>query len=354
MRFTPLSLGVATAHRASAAVLCTVLVAACDTDRPLSPSTPPKVEVPTAASAMVRPSNVGNLIITSVDIWKNPIGPTMFKITGPTAFVSNVTDNDPIDADKSVGKIWLQNLAVGSYNICEVASPVGYAIPDWSCHQSPVKSGTTTGVEPFVHNRRPYVDAAYTDILGTPIGGGTMTVKDSTGTPVMLILDNSVLDMKKTNGYFQFYLPTAGKFFICGVNPPAGYAVPPGLNPCLTVNAQWNAGHHVESLKMYPSESAAWRVQDPFGALVGPSLFSVSIPGVFLFNVEDNSTNDLDPTVGRLLAKFPSPGAYTLCQTVAPPNRYVANPACRTVNIVAGASVYAGWFTNNEKQVPSQ
>jgi len=85
-------------------------------------------------------------------------------------------------------------------------------------------------------------DAAYTDILGTPIGGGTMTVKDSTGTPVMLILDNSVLDMKKTNGYFQFYLPTAGKFFICGVNPPAGYAVPPGLNPCLTVNAQWNAG----------------------------------------------------------------------------------------------------------------
>ena len=354
MRFTPLSVGVATARRASAAVLCTMLVAACDTDRPVSPSTTSTVaELPTGASAYLR-GGVGNLVITSVDILKNLIGPTMFKVTGPNLFVLTVTDNDPSDADKTVGKIWLKNLAVGSYTICEVASPLGYALPDWKCHQSPVDNGSTTGVEPFVHNKMPYVDAGYIDILGNRIGGGAMTVKDSTGTPIMTIVDNSIDDLKKTNGYFQFYLPRAGKFFICGVTPPPGFAVPPGLNPCLTVNAQWGAGHHVESLTMYPAASAFWRVQDPFGALIGPSSFSVSVPGLLLFYVVDNSTNDLDPKVGRLLAKFPSAGTYTLCQTQAPPNRYVANPACRTVNIQAGASVDAGWFTNNEAQVPSQ
>ena len=53
-------------------------------------------------------------------------------------------------------------------------------------------------------------------------------------------------------------------------------------------------------------------------------------------------------------ARVASPGAYTLCQTQAPPNRYLASPPCRTVNIAAGTSVFAGWFTNNEQQVPSQ
>ena len=355
MRFTPLSVGVATARRASAAMLCTVLVVACDTDRTTSPNTTSKpAEVPTTASAAVVPSLSGNLTLRTVDINTALIGPAKFKIVAPSAIYWYVTDNDANDADPTVGKVWLKNYAVGYYNICEIVAPATYALPDWACHQTTVYAGTTTGVEKFVHNRMPWVSGKYTNHLGALVGGGSLTVKDSTGATILVVADNSALDVAKMDGVFSIFLPKAGKFSLCGLNPPAGYALSPEWTPCRTLNAQYNLGHFVDAFVLNPAQSAMWVVKDAFGALVSPSSFSVSIPGVFLFNVVDNSTNDLDPKAGRLLAKLPSAGTYTLCQTQAPPGRWVAKPACRTVTIAAGGSVHAGTFTNYEAQVPTQ
>lgn len=355
MRFTPISVGVATARLASAAVMCTVLVAACDTDRTISPNTPSRpAEVPTTASAAFVPSLSGGLVIKTVNVKNEPIGPAKFKIVGPNRLDWYVTDNDANDADPLFGKIWLKAVAVGNYNICEIVAPPRYALPDWACHPSTVKVGTTTGVEKFVHNWLPWVSGSYTSHLGALVGGGSLTVKDSTGTPILVVADNSTLDLMKWDGTLQIILPSAGKFSVCGLNPPAGYALSPELTPCRTVDAKYNMGHTVDAFVLNPATSAMWSVKDPFGALVGPSSFSVSIPGVLLFYVVDNSTNDLDPKVGRLLAKFPSAGTYTLCQTQAPQGRWLAQPPCRTVNIPAGASVNAGSFTNYEAQVPSQ
>jgi len=355
MRLHPLSIGAGTARRASAAVLCSALVAACDTDRTVAPNTPSApAEVPTAASAAVIPSYTGSLVIKTVSVYNHPIGPAKFKILGPNLVVSYITDNDGNDADATLGKIWLKSVAVGNYNICEIVAPPTFALPDWACHPSSVMSGSTTGVEAFVHNYLPSVAAGYLDHLGALIGGGALTVKDSTGTPVMLIADNGALDVSKKDGVFAFFLPSAGKFSVCGLTTPPGYALSPEITPCHPVNAKYNIGNNVPAFRVNPAPSAMWSVKDAFGVLVGPSSFSVSIPGVFLFNVVDNNTNDLDPTLGRVLAKFPAPGPYTLCQTQAPPNRWVAQPPCRTVNILAGASVNAGVFTNYEAQVPSQ
>ena len=356
MRFTPLSAGVATARRASAAVLCTVLVAACDTDRPVSPTTSSTVaEVPATASAAFVPRVSGALVIRTVDINLTTIGPAKFKMIGPNLVVSYFADNDANDAEPKFGTIWLKNVPVGNYSVCEIEAPPRYALPDWACHPTTVTAGATTGVEKFVHQHwLPWVSGTYITHLGAVVGGGSLTVKDSTGAPILVVADESALDYSKLQKAIQIMLPKEGKFSVCGLNPPAGYALSPELPPCKSVDAKYDKGYYVDAFVLNPATSALWSVKDGFGALVGPSSFSVSIPGVFLFNVVDNSTNDLDPKVGRLLAKFPSAGTYTLCQTQAPPGRWVAKPACRMVTIPAGASVNAGSFTNYEAQVPSQ
>jgi hypothetical protein len=48
-----------------------------------------------------------------------------------------------------------------------------------------------------------------------------------------------------------------------------------------------------------------WRVHDAFPALVGPSSFTVSIPGSAIIKVEDNALNDLDPVLGQFVVKLP-------------------------------------------------
>ena len=43
--------------------------------------------------------------------------------------------------------------------------------------------------------------------------------------------------------------------------------------------------------------------------------------------------------------------AAAVCQTVAVPNHYIANPSCHTVDVVLGAPKWADYFINGEQQV---
>jgi hypothetical protein len=47
----------------------------------------------------------------------------------------------------------------------------------------------------------------------------------------------------------------------------------------------------------------------------------------------------------------PSPGTYTVCETVAVVNHYMANPSCHTVDVVLGLPKWADYFINGQKQV---
>ena len=179
------------------------------------------------------------------------------------------------------------------------------------CRTTSLAAGETEGLEAFVNLRLPYVQAGYVDRLGKYVGGGIMIVKDSVGTPITLVAANGPLDVSKVSGFLF-----AGNF---------------------TLN---------------PKPSAVWGVQDPFGALVGPSSFTVSVPREFIsIPVVDNGINDLDPRVGVFLVKLPKAPVYTLCQTQAPLNRYLANSPCRTLDVTSGGSAHGGWFVDNEKQV---
>jgi len=351
MRTIPLSSGVAT-RRASVAVLCTVLVAACDSDTTLSPKTSstPASSAETAAAALTS-SNLGGFVIKAVDVQQNLIGGAKFQINGPN-LVGYVTDNGATDMDPTFGKIYLPDLPLGNYKVCEVVAPAGYALPTWPCRTTSLAAGETEGLEAFVSLRLPYVQAGYVDRLGKYVGGGIMIVKDSVGTPITLVADNGPLDVSKVSGFFAVMLPSAGKFVICAATPPAGYALPPGAAQCLGVIAKNGSIHFAGNFTLNPTPSAVWGVQDPFGALIGPSSFTVSIPREFIsIPVVDNGINDLDPKVGFFLVKLPKAAVYTLCQTQAPPDRYLANPPCRTLDVTSGGSVHGGWFVNNEKQV---
>ena len=71
----------------------------------------------------------------------------------------------------------------------------------------------------------------------------------------------------------------------------------------------------------------------------------------FSIVVTDNDANDLDLAHGKFLVKVPKAIGYNLCEITPPTNYFMSNPACRTVDVTSGQSVWGGLFTHQEKQV---
>ena len=71
-----------------------------------------------------------------------------------------------------------------------------------------------------------WVTVGYVDYAKTPVGGGTYSVTDTLGVKIMTIIDNSALDVDKTDGKFKFQLPYVGKFTACGGEGSAGVVLP--------------------------------------------------------------------------------------------------------------------------------
>lgn len=347
---TLLSLDGRVALRATAALFGAAMLAACDSDRTVSPTSHTSA-VPTTAASVRTLGPTGNLVIKIVDDEDHLLSGAAFKVTGPLASVITVTDNDPTDGDSRKGIILLAGLQPGLYTGCEVTPPDGYALPSWNCHSSDVYAGATTGMEKFVSNRLPKVQTGFVDVKGANVGGGTVSVRDSVGTLLMTVTDNGSLDKDPTNGRLTIVLPAAGKFGVCEIAFPAGFGPAPGSPMCHTVTAKWGMAYMTSSFLLYPAPSASWTVRDWLGNLLGPSTFTLTF-GFITNTVVDNGANDLDPTLGRILLKLPKAAVYTLCET-QPPAGYWKDPNCKTVDATSGFAVSAGIFTNQQAQVPS-
>ena len=144
-------------------------------------------------------------------------------------------------------------MKVGTYNVCEITAPAGFAIPSWACHSGTVTSGATLGIEPFVHEWLPYVQAGFDDKNGNHIGGGVMLVKDSTGTPISLVADNSPLDIIKVPGYFSILLPHSGTFSLCAAQMPPGWVLKPNQAPCFNFTVKNNGIINVGAFHIQPA-----------------------------------------------------------------------------------------------------
>ena len=103
---------------------------------------------------------------------------------------------------------------------------------------------------------------------------------------------------------------------------------------------------------LVPAPSIGWGNRDFYGTTIAGGTFQISNPvaGVSII-VTDNDPNDLDVAPGKLLVKVPKSIWYNLCEITAPTNYHMSSPACRTVDVTSGQSVWANWFTHQEKAV---
>jgi hypothetical protein len=337
---------------AAVALFGTAMLAACDTDKTVAPTPTATPVIPTTSSEYVIPATTGTVIWRTINATqKMLISGAKFTVTGPLLYNQTFVDNDATDADTVSGQFRLSKLKPGSYTVCEVAGPTEHTIADPACRGFSIYAGSTTGVADFVSLHLPYLNIAYVNQAGTKIPGGVMIVKDSTGNPVKLVAQDGLGDVFLGDDHITVMLPAAGKFSICVGSAPAGYAISPVNTPCLTGSSPGNAMLFIGNLTVYPAPSAVFGVRDPFGNPVGPSTVTFYNPrSNTTITVTDNIGGDLDPAPGKFLVKLPFPTSYTLCQTKAPAGRLI-DPTCKTVDLSAGNSVWAGWFTDNEQQV---
>lgn len=334
---------------ATISLSATAMLAACDTDRAVAPT--PTAAIPTAAAPIRSLGNTGTLIIKAVDSQDHLLFAAGFKITNPQMITTLVYDNSATDSDTTKGILQLTGLTPGLYTACEVAAPIGYALPLWNCHGATVYAGATTGMEKFVSERQPIAQGGFSDAAGANVGGGSVAIKDSVGKVLKTVTDNMIDDLDPTVGRISTRIGHEGKFSFCVASAPSGYAVAPGKPDCHTIQAKWGMTYNTGSFLVYPAPSAFWTVQDVWGSYIGLATFKIS-NGFITNTVVDNGAGDLDPIKGRMLVKLPKAGVFTVCESQAPAG-YWPDPNCHTVDATSGLPISAGFFTNMYAQVPS-
>jgi hypothetical protein len=342
---------------AATALLGITLVAACDNERPVEPAAP---VTPTTASA-ARYTSAGALTWKLTDTGGNLIAGAQFKVTNSLNVTWFVTDNGQNDADLTPGKFKLQGLPGGPYTTCQSQAPAGYVMPFLFCITK-IVSLVPVDLGAFTNQRLPILLTEYIDYAKTHIGGGTFTVKDSTGAPIQVVTDNAALDLNKIDGRFRMMLPKAGKYTVCETTPPLGYVFPTGqVSLCTLFVINNDESKLVGPSVIDPPFSVVWSVidgfHDPFNkpGWIGPSEFTVKSDdgGAFSATVLDNGVDDMHPMLGVMYVRLPGPGKYAICQVTPVTGHWLPNPLCHSVTVVLGVRAWGDYFINPEAQVPS-
>ena len=215
-----LSSGRAAILRSALALTAVAALAACDSDRPLEPTS---VNVPTTVQSAVAPNGLGSLAWTTVVLEANQkkvVGGAKFTISGPR-MSATVVDNGQGDADPTWGKLRLYNLVPGTFTLCEVAAPIGYATLPPVCQQIDVIANVITQAQ-FLHTILPHAQFQVRSLSNKLVGGATFMIKDNKST-IMVVTDNGTNEIDVTLGEFTVRLPAAGSYWVCPVTAPAGY-----------------------------------------------------------------------------------------------------------------------------------
>jgi hypothetical protein len=329
LRFTSLAL-------AGAAML-----AACDNDQPLSPTSVPKPSAPSPALA----AKGGTLVIAIVDQNTKPVTTLTSQFT-----VANMSsglglfalDNGAGDTDPTVGSIRMTGLASAKYEVCQTVAPTDYLLPATAC-QTVIVGGIVPAQLTFIDPTVPHAVWTFRDGWNNIIPGGTVIGNDGTG-PVV-IADNSPLDLDPTPGRFDVKVPLNNGYTICPKTPPAGYVFMSGQ---YCIGMPTSAGQTTDLLGfgVNPKASAWWYTTD-FNVPVGPAEFSVTdASGNVVMKIVDDGQNDSWQALGKFYVTFPAPGDYLVCETTPPPNTMLADPACMKVSITLGVPAYIGLFNS--------
>ena len=338
------------------ALLGVALLAACDTDKPIAPTT---TNVPTAQSALF-PIRTGALRMTVVDDQGNLVtgwGATI-KLTDSQNNIVTVQDQSMKDGDPNVGRLVLAGLNPGLYTVCDSVPAADYLLGKNPCVTASVSAGVTKDGGTFVNPRRPHVVVSTIDIWNKLHGGAWLAISDSLGAGQIVYDNFGGSDQDPVSGVIKAVVFDQGKHKVCVIQPPTSYHFIPGNTYCATFQAVYGQTQTLAPFVFTLPYVGRWGVTD--GGLdinneytkIGPSSFTVYNPKTLSWiNIDDNGWNDEDKTLGKISMPVPNAGSYSVCEVTPPTNHWNATPNCKTMTVAMDVPAWVGWFINPEKQV---
>ena len=231
MRSTFLSVANRAARRASVALFAAAALAACDSDRAVSP-TPVSAKLPATGSSALLPGGRGDLFLSSVngDMTTIKVLGSSYNVIEPTGDTINVVDNGQFDSDPGFGSIKLSKFLAGKYTSCPLTAPTGYDLPYKLCVTTTVVSGSGAGIG-FLAYKAPSLWWEVRSTALDPIGPGVYAVSSKRSLVKLIVTDNGANDLDPTLGRVAVKVGGPGNFTVCEMTPPPNFF--PALTPCM-------------------------------------------------------------------------------------------------------------------------
>jgi hypothetical protein len=234
MRSTFLSLqNHAATRRASIVVFAVATLAACDSDRAVSPT--PVAQVPTTGNAAIVPGGRGDIgagVVNGNMTYINVAGASFDFIT-PLGDTMHVADNSNLDSDPTWGRVTVSKVLAGTYKICPTTAPTGYAFPATFCVTTTLVSGGYAGHAWVAYVTPSLFWEPLNAYSGERILGGTYSVSSTRfGKASFSVSDNGPNDLDARPGFVAVKLGGIGSFQVCEVMPPPNYW--PAITPCIS------------------------------------------------------------------------------------------------------------------------
>lgn len=221
----------AAARRASIALFAVAALAACDSDRAVSPT--PIAKVPTSGSSALVPGGRGDLYTASVngDMTYINVAGSSWNIITPLGDTMKVVDNGKFDSEPALGQVKVSKVLAGKYTLCPATAPTGYDFPYTICITTTVASGSGAAVG-FLAYAAPSLWWEVRSTALEPITGGTYSVSSTRfGKAKLNVTDNGANDLDPTVGRVAVKLGGIGSFSVCEVTPPTNFW--PASTPCM-------------------------------------------------------------------------------------------------------------------------
>ena len=227
----------ATAAASAIALAAMTVLAACDSDRAVSPN--PSAKVPTSAEAAWTPTPATYIGSGYIDMNHNPVGGGVMLLRDSAGTpLSLVADGGPGDYDNRLGEISFKVPKPGTFQVCFASAPTGFALPynTVPCIGSTVKAGWDLHIDEFTLVPAPsVVIRVLDDANGLSIGPSTFTISSPRMPNPIVVVDNGMNDLYPANiGSMLVKVPAAGTYNICQTVAPFNYYL--AKQACRTVD----------------------------------------------------------------------------------------------------------------------
>jgi len=241
-------------RRVSVALFGVAMLAACDSDRAVSPIST-SATIPASSKAAVQGGVPRTILIKTFGPGGNTLLPgATYKILEDGFKVTTLVDNGPFDNDVVPGTITLKNVTGWKYYVCQTAVPAGYEIDHEPCRYLNV---ATLAVTEAIYYSAPFLTASWDvrDWYGVLMTPSKFALTGSRGIMKINISDDWLNDLDPRYGHVTVKLPAAGLFTLCQTMATAGHYI--ASPACRQVDASsgrgvW-AGTFVEPEAQVPS-----------------------------------------------------------------------------------------------------